>query len=267
VVDSRFNLSREEAEKAVLEAEKIWEEKTQRNLFELTENKGMTINFLYDSRQELTDKLKVLEGEIDGGKEKYNKLKQVYLDLSEKHDSAQEKYKAALDEYNDGKDLYELEVKKWNAKGGAPSDIYEQLKQTELVLREEAVKLESLRVEVNGLVKQVNSTAKKLNELGDKLNRTVNKYNTIGEPVAEEFTEGIFKREGLKSHIEIYQFSERSQLVRVLAHELGHALGLDHVENQNSLMYKQNTEKTSELSKEDLAEFSKVCGGIEKEND
>ena len=46
---------------------------------------------------------------------------------------------------------------------------------------------------------------------------------------------------------------------RVLVHELGHALGIGHVENPDSIMYSYSIGETLTLSEEDLAALKEVC--------
>ncbi len=83
-------------------------------------------------------------------------------------------------------------------------------------------------------------------------------YNTrFGE--AKEFNQGDYRG----NEINIYQFSEIDELKLVLAHELGHALELDHVEKPESIMYylmdKQNL-AFLQLTEEDKNALKIKCG-------
>ena len=75
-----------------------------------------------------------------------------------------------------------------------------------------------------------------------------------------EFTQGDYQGD----HINVYQFRDRAELILVLAHELGHALQLDHVENPASIMYYLMGEQPPEsrLSAEDLEAFAQTCGAV-----
>lgn len=87
--------------------------------------------------------------------------------------------------------------------------------------------------------------------------------NSIGQSRGEEFTEGEYKSEyksGVyEQEIDIYEFSTKAKLRRVLAHELGHALGLDHVEDPKAIMYRLNQGTNDTLTKDDLAELKTYC--------
>ena len=59
--------------------------------------------------------------------------------------------------------------------------------------------------------------------------------------------------------ITIYEFSNTTKLVRVLAHEFGHALDLDHVEDEKAIMYEINKGTALKATDADVAELNSVC--------
>lgn len=47
--------------------------------------------------------------------------------------------------------------------------------------------------------------------------------------------------------------------MRVLSHEPGHALGLEHVDTTDSIMYPYNTSNKTTLTSEDTRELVETC--------
>ncbi|MEX2013071.1 MAG: matrixin family metalloprotease, partial [Candidatus Levyibacteriota bacterium] len=58
--------------------------------------------------------------------------------------------------------------------------------------------------------------------------------------------------------ITIYFASNYSELIHTLTHEFGHALGMQHVENSQSIMYPYTTSSVT-LTPEDLEQLAYVC--------
>lgn len=74
--DTRFDISREKFLQEIAQAEKIWEDAAGKELFRHIEKDGtLTINLIYDSRQETTEKLQKIDKVITGKQSAYEELK------------------------------------------------------------------------------------------------------------------------------------------------------------------------------------------------
>lgn len=258
-VDPLFNLSKDDLLKAIKQAEDIWETPINKDLFSYRENGSLKISLTYDSRQESTVKLQQLGLSIKDDQKTYNTLKTKYNSLVSDYTSQKKSLDSLVTEYETIKVEYETRVDEWNKKGGAPRVEYDKLIEERTVLADLASQITVIQKELNDLVDTINATANVLNRLVAVLNINADTYNNIGSNQETEFQEGVYKKDISGAEIIVYQYDSYNKLVRVLAHELGHALGLDHSDISNAIMYKVNQGDNLELTAEEIANLKSFC--------
>ena len=258
-IDDRFNESAADFQAAVAEAEQIWEGSTHRNLFEYSAQADLKINLVYDYRQETTDKLESLGYKIENTQSSYNNLKSRYDSLLSDYTSRKAALDQEISQFDAQKQAYEDQVAAWNAQGGAPASEAAALSAQYSALNAKADKINAEKDSINDSVNEINALVEILNSLASQLKLNVSSYNTVGSERGEEFEEGVYVRDASGTNINIFEFSSHDQLVRLLAHEMGHALGLEHVDDPNAIMYRLNQTQSNTLTAADLSELARVC--------
>jgi vacuolar-type H+-ATPase subunit I/STV1 len=258
--DKRFDISEEKFLTTLARAESVWEEAAGKELFQHVESGGpLQVNLIYDSRQETTNKLQQIDGVISEKQKLYNELVAEHTSLADTYLAQKEDYNRASTQLENLKKNYEQEVARWNKRGGAPESEYARLEEERETINTRIEKLNSTLKGLNASVTKLNQLSTQVNVLIEELNLNVEKFNTTRTANGEEFSEGEYIRDHTGERIDIYEFGSESKLFRVLVHELGHALGMDHVDSEEAIMYRLNAGKSEKLDAADVAELARVC--------
>jgi predicted Zn-dependent protease len=257
--DKQFNLSEDQYLRAINEARAIWEKPAGKTLFAYSAQGKLTINLVYDYRQQVTQKLKSLGITIDSTKSSYDSLSAKYKEMVGSYNAEKTRLETLINQYNTLKAKYEAEVKVWNNYKGTDAE-YDRLRQEYRDLDDLLKQINSQKDQLNSKVENINALGVSLNQLASQLNLNVRTYNQIGSSTGSEFEEGVFVSNAKGKKIDIYEYSNHAELVRVLAHELGHALGLAHVDDPDAIMYKLNQSKNEKPTAADIGELNRVCG-------
>jgi predicted Zn-dependent protease len=255
-IDPRFGISKDTVALYAKNSAAIWNNAYATNtLLSYAPTGGnIVISLIYDERQRTTienEKIKqaieLEKSTLDDIKETIDSLKAQYASLEKTISSETSTYNAALSKHN-------TEVKYWNSQGGATSQVY-------LRLQREAQSLETQRTTLNANISRYNQLATRIQNYARDHNEVVTTLNTkineLNQSALGEFEEGTYDPNS--KEIAIYEFTNTSSLKRVLTHELGHALGLEHVADKNAIMYPVNESSSLSLSHADLEELTRVC--------
>lgn len=255
-IDERFNLDANTVKKIMVEAEMVWEEALGRQLFTYANDASFKIDFTYDDRQERSESAEAQKEALDQKENISKSINKEYAKLLTEYDQLKDSYESKVAAYNKRLATFNATVASYNQKGGAPADVYQELQKTERGLKNEESALEAEAAKLSVLAKNINEVSARGNDLISEYNEGVVEYNQTYTG-GEEFTQGEYNGDS----ITVFHFKDQTELKNVLIHELGHAIGLPHVEGGESIMYylMDKQPATSQLSESDLAALGKVC--------
>ncbi|MFA5392167.1 MAG: matrixin family metalloprotease [Candidatus Paceibacterota bacterium] len=258
--DPLFGLTKSELLNYIKQAEKIWESSINKQLFEYSPTGDLKINFIYDYRQKATDALKKIGIVINDDRSTYEALKVKHDLLIASYNKEKVQLENLIVIYEADKSAFEKDINHWNSRGGVPKAEYNILEQKRIDLNNQVTIINQAENSLNELVDMINSIEIVLNKLIVALNFQVSKYNTIGSSTGKEFSEGEYVSNASGTIINIFQFNDTNQLVRILAHEFGHALGIGHLDSSKAIMYYLNEGMNEKLTADDLVALKNVCG-------
>lgn len=220
-IDPRFNLQQSDIKTVAVDAAERWNKAIGRALFEYDASSGVKVNFVYDDRQQQLDDFRAAVKKINGQDSSLAGLNSSLDTMIAKYQSDLAGYNSALADYNN-------QIESWNSRGGAPAGVVSQLQTQKSVLDAQRSKLEIRRQDIIKYSQLYNSQVSQYN------NDLTNLRQSVAANQNRLITQGLYY--SAEHKIDIFTFGDIDELKLVLMHEIGHATGIEHTSDNNSVM-------------------------------
>jgi predicted Zn-dependent protease len=237
-IDSRFGITKNELEDAMNEAVSLWSDVTGRPLAVYSDKGDITVEVIYDERQQLVEGERRFKEKIKSEQIRTEMLQNEYDRKLKAFEIRSDEYKKLAEQVAHQRNELDKWVKEINDAGGFEQSEIGEFEQRKRSLRIKQEQLMNEKQELEQLAADVNSDVEKLNQSIDENNRLIDRYNNdfSGE---SRFAKATYRWAGKRGVITVNQFLTRQELPLILAHEFGHAVGLGHGTDPESVMHSQ----------------------------
>jgi len=267
-VDPRFGLSTEALRKVTREAVALWEAGAPDRLFAYAPDGELTIDLAYDERQGTWEAHQRAETALERARTRHAEQVEAHDARRHRLTTAQAAYEQEAASLARRLARHNRAVRAWN--GGEVEHTDERAQ----ALQEEREALAQLRRRVDAQADSVEALRQRFNRHVEAVNQATTELNRQVRRFNEQYARGGGYNKGVYTHtrngrtveraITVFQFHDRDDLRQVLAHELGHALGISHVSSAAALMHHQVTERNEGLARLTAADrraLRQACGG------
>jgi hypothetical protein len=257
-VDPRFGVSTEEVLEALRQAENLWEVALGRKLFTHDPSGPLVVSLVYDERQQTTQIRERLRTSMRETEASHAAVGRSYDDWRTLYDNKVRDYEDEHAAFQERAQAYNLKVRQANDRGGASATEAASLETERGELQARRHQLESDRVALEELGGRVRGLAEQGNAIADTHNRTASTFNDLYGS-ARQFHKGEYNGR----EITVFEFHDTRDFTLLLAHELGHVLGISHVDDPAAIMHAVGGKQVVDplaLAAADTAALKKVCG-------
>lgn len=242
-VDPRFEIDPSEAREAVLEAARLWEDAMGRRLFRHDPSGGFPVTFEFDDRQAMLLLRNRFSRELQDADDELGIRAAELRAMKERFEAVRAEYEERVRDLQRSTEEHNERVRQWNRQGGAPGAVRSDLQREERILAMERQSIRDAERELREAQQWLRTETERLNRGIEDRNRRAQAFQTERPLTASEsgrYLESVRTRNGevvsVEREIRVFRFGDREELLLVIAHELGHALGLGHAGEPGAVM-------------------------------
>lgn len=242
-LDPAFNLTEAQAIKLISAAASMWNNASGKELLRYDPAQGFVIDFKFDARQQQLLKQRLLQRNLarydDAIEPGLETLPEKFAELDQK-----------IADFNQQKAQLQQQISQFQPNAQNAEAQRRQLEQQQQSLIREADWLEQQRQQLLRDQNYLNETIRQRNEL----------VQTAEQPTAAAaFEVGLMTIKQLQRQMTIFAFSSETDLIATIAHEFGHAFGIEHTEEPDSIMFHQLNAQQQQLTAADLRAWQSTC--------